>query len=454
METIYLKRKIDDFLLKWKADNDRKPLIVKGCRQIGKTESIRHFAKVAGYDSFIEINFVKEEKYKKIIVDGYTASAIIKNISLLDPSKRFIDGKTLIFFDEITEFPDIATSLKFFKEDGRFDVICSGSMLGVNYKKIESNSVGYKTDYEMYSLDFEEFLWAKGYKEDVIEDMLLHMKTFTPFNELEMSVYHGIFLDYVVLGGMPAVVKDYIQKGIFEGSLNTQHQLIADYKEDIRKYAQGVDQTRILNVFNSIASQLAKENKKFQISKVEKNARFRDYRGCAEWLVDAGIVNACYCLNDVELPLSGNCDTDKFKLYFCDTGLLVSLLDEESQEDLRANKNLGVYKGALYENIVSEALVKTGYKLYYYKKENATLEEDFFIRSVNNLIPVEVKAQGGRSKSLRTLISSDKYSDIAYGFKLSANNIGYSEQIYTFPYFCTFLLKRFMATFKPIEENQ
>ena len=324
----------------------------------------------------------------------------------------------------------------------------------VFYKKIESNSVGYKTDYEMYSLDFEEFLWAKGYKEDVIEDMLLHMKTFTPFNELEMSVYHGIFLDYVVLGGMPAVVKDYIQKGTFEGSLDTQHQLIADYKEDIRKYAQGVDQTRILNVFNSIASQLAKENKKFQISKVEKNARFRDYRGCAEWLVDAGIVNACYCLNDVELPLSENCNTDKFKLYFCDTGLLVSLLDEESQEDLRANKNLGVYKGALYENIVSEALVKTGYKLYYYKKENATLEEDFFIRSANNLIPVEVKAQGGRSKSLRTLISSDKYSDIAYGFKLSANNIGYSEQIYTFPYFCTFLLKRFMATFKPIEENQ
>ena len=454
METIYLKRKIDDFLLKWKADNDRKPLIVKGCRQIGKTESIRHFAKVAGYDSFIEINFVKDEKYKKIIVDGYTASAIIKNISLLDPSKRFIDGKTLIFFDEITEFPDIATSLKFFKEDGRFDVICSGSMLGVNYKKIESNSVGYKTDYEMYSLDFEEFLWAKGYKGDVIEDMLLHMKTFTPFNELEMSVYHGIFFDYVVLGGMPAVVIDYIQKGTFEGSLDTQHQLIADYKEDIRKYAQGVDQTRTLNVFNSIASQLAKENKKFQISKVEKNARFRDYRGCAEWLVDAGIVNACYCLNDAELPLSGNCDTDKFKLYFCDTGLLVSLLDEESQEDLRANKNLGVYKGALYENIVSEALVKTGYKLYYYKKENATLEEDFFIRSANNLIPVEVKAQGGRSKSLRTLISSDKYSDIAYGFKLSANNIGYSGQIYTFPYFCTFLLKRFMATFKPIEENQ
>ena len=438
--------------MEWKADKDRKPLIIKGCRQIGKTESIKHFAKSAAYESFIEINFVEDEKFKKITVDGYSASAIVKNISLLDPTKKFIDRKTLIFFDEITEFPEIATSLKFFKEDGRYDVICSGSMLGANYKKIESNSVGYKTDYEMYSMDFEEFLWAKGYSDEVISDMLSHMINFEPFNELEMSVYRGIFLDYVVLGGMPAVVKDYIEKGTFEGSLDTQRQLIADYKEDIRKYAQGVDQTRILNVFNSVASQLAKENKKFQISKVEKGARFRDYRGCAEWLADAGIVNVCYCLNDVELPLSGNCDADKFKLYFCDTGLLVSLLDEESQEDLRANKNLGVYKGALYENVIGEAFVKEGYKLYYYKKENGTLEEDFFVRSADNLIPVEVKAREGRSKSLRTLISSDNYPDIAYGFKFSANNIGYSDKIYTFPYFCAFLLKRFMKTFTPIEK--
>lgn len=448
----YLRRKIDEFLIDWKTDTDRMPLIVKGSRQIGKTESIRHFAKIAGYESFIEINFVKDQKYKKITEDGYTVASIIKNISLLDPSKKFIAGKTLIFFDEITEFPDITTSLKFFNEDGRFDVICSGSMLGVNYKKIESNSVGNKTDYEMHSIDFEEFLWAKGYHDAVIDDMLSHMKTMTAFSNIEMSVFHSIFLDYIILGGMPAVVKDYIEKGTFEGSLDTQHQLIADYKEDIRKYAEGIDQTRILNVFNSIPSQLAKENKKFQISKVEKGARFRDYRGCAEWLDDASIVNICHRLNDVELPLSGNCDIDKFKLYFCDTGLLVSLLDDESQEDLRANKNLGVYKGALYENIVSEALVKEGYKLYYYKKDNSSLEEDFFIRSQSNLIPIEVKSNNGHSKSLRTLISSDKYPDIAYGFKLSANNIGYSEKIYTFPYFCTFLIKRFMKDFTPVED--
>lgn len=449
MEEIYLKRKIDRFLTEWNANPDRKPLIVKGCRQVGKTRSIRHFAKTAKYESFIEINFVKEAKYKNIIVDGYTASSIIKNISLIDPSKKFIDGKTLIFFDEVTEFPEIATSLKFFKEDGRFDVICSGSVLGVNYNKIESNSVGYKTDYEMFSMDFEEFLWAKGYDNDTTESLLSHMRQLKPFSTLEMSVYHGLFLDYVVLGGMPAVVKDYIIKGTFEGSLDTQRQLIADFKEDIRKYAEGLDQTRILNVFNSVASQLAKENKKFQISKIEKGARFRDYRGCAEWLNDAGIVNICYCLNDLELPLSGNCDTDKFKLYFCDTGLLVSLLDEESQDDLRANKNLGVYKGALYENIVGEALVKSGYKLYYYKREDGTLEEDFFIRSSLNLIPVEVKAKSGKSKSLKSLITSKKYPDIEYGFKLSANNIGYSDKIYTFPYFCAFLLKRFMKTFTP-----
>ena len=447
---MYLKRKVDDFLKKWKQDPDRKPLIVKGSRQIGKTESIKHFA-MEHYESIIEINFVRDEKYKGIISDGYEAANIIKNISLLDPSKKFLPGKTLIFFDEITEFPEIATSLKFFCMDRRFDVICSGSMLGVNYRKIESNSVGYKKDYEMFSMDFEEFLWAKGYDDATIENMLAHMKDFCPFNELEMKVYHSLFLDFSILGGMPAVVSEYIQKNTFENSLDTQRQLIADYKEDIRKYAQGIDQTRILNVFNRIAPQLARENKKFQISKVAPGARFRDYRGCAEWLVDAGMVNICYCLEFPELPLGGNFDPYVFKLYFSDTGLLVSMLDEESQEDLRANKNLGVYKGALYENIVSEALVKQKYKLYYYKRENSTLETDFFIRSQASLIPIEVKAQNGKAKSMKNLIGSERYPDITYGFKLSARNIGHENKIYTFPYFCTFLLKRFMKDFHPTE---
>ena len=449
---MYLKRKIDAFLEAWKSDPSRKPLIVKGSRQVGKTESILHFAS-SRYESVIEINFVRDEKYKSIIADGYDAAGIIRNISLIDPSKRFIPGQTLIFFDEITAFPEIATSLKFFSIDGNYDVICSGSMLGVNYKKIESNSVGYKTDYVMYSLDFEEFLWAKGYGEERIADMLGHMLELKPFSSLEMSVFRSLFLDYTILGGMPAVVAAYIERGTFEGSLETQRQLIADYKEDIRKYAAGLDQTRIVNVFNRIAPQLAQENKKFQISKVASGARFRDYRGCAEWLADAGMVNMCYCLDFPELPLGGNYDPDNFKLYFADTGLLVSMLDEESQDDLRANKNMGVYKGALYENMIGEALVKQGFGLYYYKKQNGSLEQDFFLRTAASLIPVEVKAKDGKTKSMRSLIASEHYPDIRFGVKLSQGNVGHEDRIYTFPYFCAFLLRRMLKAFSPEEET-
>ena len=271
------------------------------------------------------------------------------------------------------------------------------------------------------------------------------MKEGQPFSELTMSVLKELFLDYCILGGMPAVVLRYIETGTFEGTLEMQRQLLADYQEDIRKYADGMDQTRILNVYHQIPVQLSKENKKFQISKVAKGARFRDYRGCIEWLRDAGLINICYCLHMPELPLKGNFDDTKYKIYFKDTGLLVAMLDEEAQEDLRANKNMNVYKGALYENIVGEALSKCGYQLYYYKRDDSTLEEDFFLRTASCLVPVEVKAVNGRSKSLRMLIDSDKYEDIQYGIKLCAGNIGVENKIFTFPYFCTFLLKRYLS---------
>ena len=441
---LYLKRKIDAYLAAWKANPDRKPLIVKGPRQVGKTESVRRFAD-ANYKSVIYINFVEEPKYKMITADGYKAESIIKNISRIDPSKRFIEGETLLFFDELQEFPDVATALKFFMLDGRFDVICSGSMLGVNYRKIESNSVGYKSDYEMYSMDFEEFLWAKGYDDAFVAELLAHMRDLTPFNAVELSVCNELFLDYCILGGMPAVVREFIRKGTFEGSLEVQRQLLADYQEDIRKYADGMDQTRILNVFRHIPVQLAQENKKFQISKVASGARFRDYRGCIEWLDDAGMVNICYCLHFPELPLQGNYDDTKCKIYFADSGLLVAMLDEEAQEDLRTNKNLGVYKGALYENVVGEALVKAGYKLYYYKRDDSSLEQDFFVRTADALIPIEVKAKNGTAKSMKTLISGEKYTDIHCGIKFTGGNVGYSDSVYTFPYFCAFLLKRYLA---------
>lgn len=453
MDNMYLQRKIDKYLIEWRENPDRKPLIVKGPRQVGKTESICRFAR-EHYESVIYINFVEETKYKLITEDGYKTEDIIRNISRMDPSKKFIPKQTIIIFDELQEYPEIATSLKFFKLDGRFDVICSGSLLGIHYKRIESNSVGYKTDYTMFSMDFEEFLWAKGYDSTVIDEMLWHMKAQSPFNEAEMKQYSNLFLDYCILGGLPEVVREYIKNDTFEGTLEIQHQLLNDYREDIRKYAEGLDQTRILNVFEQIPVQLAKDNKKFQISKVASGARFKDYRGCIEWLKDAGIVNICYCMNFPELPLKGNYDDTKYKLYFFDTGLFVAMLDEEAQEDLRANRNLGVYKGALYENIVGEALTKCGYGLYYFKKEDSTLEEDFFVRTQENLIPVEVKATRGTAKSLRTLIQSNAYPDIQWGIKLTAGNVGYSDRIYTFPYFCSFLIKDYLKWMSLSEEDR
>ncbi len=440
----YLKRKVDSYLENWFNDKVRKPLIIKGARQIGKTESIRHFAK-RHYENIIEINFIESPKYKSILEDGYSTDDIIKNISRINPALSFIADKTLIFFDEMQACPDIVTSLKFFLIDGRFDVICSGSLLGINYKQIESISVGYKIDCQMYSLDFEEFLWAKGYDGSLKLDLLEHMLDARAFNESTMYAMGSLFTDYSILGGMPEVVKKYYETKTFSGTLELQNQIIAAYREDIRKYAYGADQMRISRVFDVIPKQLAKENKKFQISKVAKGARFHDYGGCVDWLQDAGIVMKCYCLLFPSLPLKGNYDDTKFKLYLADTGLLVAMLDDEAQEDLRANKNLGVYKGALYENIVGEALFKNGYTLYYYKRENGTLEEDFFIRDKDNLIPVEVKSRTGRSQSMRSLINNDNYGDVEWGIKLSSNNIGFENKIYTFPYFCSFLLRDWLS---------
>lgn len=440
---MYYRRKIDDYLKKWKEDPSHKPLIVKGARQIGKTESLLHFAK-SNYENVVYINFALEKKFINILADGYDVGSVIKNITLADPSKKFIPDKTIILFDEIQENPDIATTLKSFKIDAGYDVICSGSMLGINYKKIHSNSVGAKTDYEMHSMDFEEFLWAKGYSQEQIDSILQHMLDNKPFNENESSVFKSLFLDYCVLGGMPEVVKIYIETGTFSGTLDVQEQIRLDYEEDVRKYAEGIDQAKIIRVYRSIPAQLAKENKKFQFNKVEKNARSREYTGCIEWLKDAGVIVECNCLQFPELPLKGNIEDNKYKIYYPDTGLLVSALDEEAQDDLRINKNLGVYKGALYENFVAEAFVKQGLGLFYYKKDNSSLEEDFFVRTQNDLIPVEVKSGNNQSKSLAELIENRTYSDISYGIKLGNFNVGHANDIYTFPYFCAFKLKEYL----------
>lgn len=442
-----LRRKIDQFLIDWKNSSNRLPLIIKGARQIGKTNAIRYFGE-NNYKVFIEINFALNPEFKSIFDRSFNVDEIIKEITLRLPRLEIIPNETLIFFDEMQDCVSVATSLKSFREDGRYDVICSGSLMGINYKKIESNSVGNKEDYTLYSMDFEEFLWAKGYKEEIIEDMLNHMINVEPLSETMYDVMLESFKEYMIVGGMPAIVNSFIENKNFSGVLKMQQQILLDYEEDITKYAGGLDQSKILTVYKNIPVFLGNENKKFQITKIQDGARNREYIGVLDWLDRAGIVNICYSLDQVSLPLKGNYNPSNYRIYFGDTGLLIGSLDEEAQDDLRKNQNFNTYKGAIYENVVADMLVKQGYNLYFYKNEKGTLEMDFFIRDKDSLIPVEVKANDNSTVSLNILIESDKYKDIKYGIKLCNKNIGFNGKFYTFPYFMTFLLKRYIKEIK------
>ena len=437
-----LRRKVDDFLRHWKQNPDKMPLIIKGARQIGKTSSIKHFAE--SYKHFIEINFITEPQYLKIFSSGYSPENVIKEISLINPKFKFVPNETLILFDEMQACPDCATCLKFFKIDGRYDVICSGSLLGINYEEVTSVSVGFKEDYQMNSLDFEEFLWAKGYSQSQIESMYTHIKNTEPFSENEFDVWMNCFREYMITGGMPHVVNKFIEQNNFSGILQDQIQILKAYEEDILKYAKGLDKAKIKNVYTHIPAFLAKENKRYQITKIASGARNREYIGTIDWLKDAGIVNVCYNLAQPELPLRGNYNPTEYKIYYHDTGILIAALDEEAQADLRQNKNFNTYKGAIFENIVGDMLVKQGYELFYYKNEKSTVEMDFFIRDAESLVPVEVKTSDNATASLKNLIEKEKYPDIHYGIKLCTKNIGFNGKFYTFPYFCTFLLKRYM----------
>ena len=438
-----LKRKIDEYLIEWKKNEHKLPLIIKGARQIGKTNAIRNFGK-NNYKTYIEINFALQPQFKTIFEDGFEVDNIIKNITLKLPEIELNENNTLIFFDEMQECVSTATSLKAFKEDGRYDVICSGSSMGINYKEIESNSVGNKEDYIMRSLDFEEFLWAKGYKTEQINDLYRNMSELKPLSNTQYEVMMSNFKDYMIVGGMPAIVSRFVENKNFSGILKMQQQILLDYEEDITKYAGGLDKTKILNCYRKIPVFLGNENKKFQISKIANGARSREYVGVVEWLENAGIVNVSYAMEQASLPLKGNYNPDNYRLYFADTGLLIGSLDEETQEDLRNNENMNTYKGALYENIIGDMLVKAGYQLYFYKDDSKKIEMDFMIRDKQSLIPVEVKANDNATVSLNNLINNNLYKDIKYGIKLCNKNIGFNGKFYTFPYFLTFLLKRFL----------
>lgn len=444
-----LKRKVDLFLQKWKENANRKPLIISGARQIGKTTSIKEFGKT--YQSFIEINFITMPQFKKIFQNGYKVGNIIKEISLLNPMFKFIENNTLILFDEIQAYPDAATSLKPFCEDGRFDVICSGSLLGVNYKKISSIPVGFKEDYTMYSMDFEEYLWANGYSDSQIDDIYNYMKNLTPLPELYLNVLKQLYRDYIFVGGMPEAVDLFIKKGTFSDSFDVHKRIYKDYEDDIINYVEGLDAAKVKKVYRHISSQLAKDNHKFQISKIEHGARLREYYGVEEWLKDAGIINIAYNLEQLSLPFSSYEISDYFRIYYADHSLFIANLDEETKEDLVVNENYEIYNGALYESLVSEALIKAGFKLYFYKNKDSTIELDFLIRIKNEIIPIEVKRNRGRSKSLNAVLNSNE--NIRYGLKLTNGNIGFEDNKFTFPYYLSFLLKRFIKETDYIKWN-
>ena len=436
-----LRRKIDQYLLNWKNNPDHQPLLVYGARQVGKSTSIHEFI-IQNYENVIEIDFKKQPEYKRIFVEGYEPDKVLKGISMIDPSFSAVPYKTVIFFDEVQDYPDATTCFKAFKQDGRYDVIASGSLLGVQVKSVNLNPAGFKERYHMHSLDFEEFLWAYGYKDEQIEELYQKLLKLEPLDSLTHHTLLKVFKEYIFAGGMPKMVQTFIDEKNYFNVFTKQKQLYSDYEDDIIQYVEGLDVSKVKTIYRSVTPQLAKDNHKFQITKLPHKPRSRDYEGVYNWLVDAGIINVSYNLNELNLPLSTYEDNSFYRLYYADHSLFIATIDEESREDLMINGNFEIYSGALYESLVSSSLVKQGITPYFYKNQDSTIELDFVIRAKNMIIPLEVKKQRGSSKSLRYLIN-DSGSPIKKGIKLSSNNIGYDGDIITVPYYLSFFLKRF-----------
>lgn len=430
-----LKRKIYQSLIEWKKQTEKMCLVVKGARQVGKTFIIDKFAR-ENYENYVYINFDENPGYKVIFDGDLDVNNLIKQISLRVPNVSLVPHKTIIFLDEIQNCPNARTALKFLALDKRFDVIASGSLLGINYKEVESFPVGYTEQLEMYSLDFEEFLWANG----IEEQSILDVKEFFDKKEVVPQAMHErmmeLFKEYIVVGGMPRVVNDFVKNHNFANVLKIQKAIISDYEDDIAKYADGSEKAKARACFLSIPKHLSKDYKKFRYSLVMPSGSSRKYAGSLMWLYDAGIINFCHNLEIPQLPLEENSKSDTFKVYMRDTGLLVAMLDEGTQEDI-IDGNLGIYKGAIYENIIGDVLAKKGKKLYYFEY-NSTLEVDFFIRYERVITAIEVKSSGNsKSKSLETLM--EKYG-VKKGIKLAPSNYGKKGEIDIFPIYMAMFL--------------
>ena len=438
-----LKRKIDQALLDWKNTPGHSPLIIKGCRQCGKTYSVRAFAK-QNYKHEVYLNFFKNPDYISVFEGSLEIDNLIIMMSaLLGPDAVFEAGETVIIFDEIQDCPEARTALKFFKEDGRFDVIGTGSLLGVKgyCKQPKSIPVGSETLIEMHPLDFEEFLWANGITPQIIDKLKEYLTDEKPVPEALHKKMHQLLLQYTVVGGMPEVVKTFVTTKQMNSVLALQRDIVHSYEDDMIKYADDADKPLIRECFLSIPKQLSKENKKFQYSVVKKGGTASKFKGSLQWIEDAGIVSRCYNLDLPELPLDGNAINEIFKVYMKDTGLFVSMLEDGPQIDILRG-NLYGYKGAIFENLMADIFAKMGRKLYYYHKDSG-LEIDFVTRYKGGATLIEVKATSGNAKSAKTILSHPEKYHVSGVIKLGNYNVGRNDRILTIPLYMGFLLREF-----------
>ncbi len=438
-----LKRKIEKVLKEWKKTPNKCPLIIKGQRQCGKTFSVLKFAK-ENYKHVVYLNFIENPNYAAIFNGSLEVDNLIIMMStLLGEETIFEPHETIIIFDEIQDCPEARTSLKFFNNDGRFDVICTGSFLGVKGygKQPKSVPVGSEMIIEMRPLDFEEFLWANSISEKIIDKLNECLQTVTPVPKALHNKMFELMLQYTVVGGMPAVVQKFIDTRQMNLVLALQHNIINSYEDDMVKYANDKDKPLIRECFQSIPKQLSKKNKKFQYSMVKKNATAGKFMGSLQWIEDAGIITRCYNLELPELPLDGNAMQNVFKVYMSDTGLFVSMLENGTQYDILQG-NLYGYKGAIFENLIADIFVKMGRKLYYYHKDSG-LEIDFVTRYKGECYLVEVKATTGNTKSAKTILAHKEKYHVAGVIKLGYYNIYKVDKIFTIPLYLGFLLREY-----------
>ena len=435
-----LKRKIEQRLQEWKRSPNRKPLLIKGCRQCGKTYSVLDFAK-KNYKHVVYLNFFENPDYCSVFEGSLEIDNITMLLSaLLGSEAVFEPGNTILVLDEIQECPDARTALKFFHLDGRYDVIGTGSLLGVRGygKEPKSIPVGYETTIDMSPLDFEEFLWANGISEVVIDSLRKNIRGVTPVPAALHKKMRQLLLQYTVVGGMPDVVQTFVDTKRLDEVLNMQRDIVRSYEDDMIKYANQKDKSHILECFQSIPKQLSKENKKFQYSVVKKGSTASKYAGSLQWIEDAGIISRCYNLSATELPLDGNAQDDVFKVYIRDCGLFISMLEDGTQFDVLQG-NLARYKGAIFENLIADMFTKMGRKLYYFHK-NSGLEVDFVIRYKGECTLVEVKASSGNTKSTKTILAHPEKYHVNSAIKLGDYNVGRSGEILTLPLYMAFLL--------------